>query len=108
MKNHGVEGHEFFALQAIDEKARSSGEVRLAKLGLDVAKALHRASIIVVVMADEQLFRETRYSLRIERKRLGYEDCGRCCWRLRCCASGDGGARRERGAASHEAASVEH
>jgi hypothetical protein len=52
VKGHRVHRDRLFALESIDEKTRRIGKIEFAKLLLDEIEALHRASVIVLVVAD--------------------------------------------------------
>jgi hypothetical protein len=70
VQDHGVRGDQLLALEAIDEKIRSRVEVETRELLGDEIEPLHSAAVVVLVVADDQLFRHALDALRIAPKGL--------------------------------------
>ena len=71
VQDHRVPGDQLLALEAVERKAGRRGRGRARRARRDRAEALHRAGIVVVVVAGEQLFRQTGDGLGIERHGRG-------------------------------------
>ena len=70
VQDHRVGGDQLLALEAIDQEARRGREIEPGELLLDEVQALHRAAVVVLVMADDQLLRHALDALRIAAERL--------------------------------------
>jgi hypothetical protein len=70
MKDHRVHRDELLALEPVDDKSRSAREIELGELLLDEVEALHRAAIVVLVVADDRPLGHALDSRRIAAERL--------------------------------------
>jgi hypothetical protein len=59
MQDHRVRRDQLLALQPVDDEYGGRRKIRLCQLHLDCVEALHRARVIVLVVADEQFLRHT-------------------------------------------------
>src|SRR5204862_2323281 len=60
-----IGGDKLLALEAVDQKVRSGVEVEPGELFADQIQALHRAAVVILVVADDQLLRHALDVLRI-------------------------------------------
>ena len=72
MQDHGIAGNQLLALEAIDEEARRGVEVEAGQLLGYQVEALHRAAVVVLVVADDQLLGHAFDVLRIAAERLHF------------------------------------
>ena len=59
VQDHRVHRDQLFALETIDDEGRRGGEIEFGKLLLDRVEALHRAAVVVLVVADDQTLRHS-------------------------------------------------
>ena len=78
MQDHRVGGDQLLALEAIDEEVGRGVEVEPGKLLGDEIEPLHRAAVVVLVVADDQLLRHALDVLRIAAERLHAVGHHRC------------------------------
>src|SRR5713101_620306 len=84
VQNHRVHRDQLFALQSVDDEPRRLGKIQFGELCGNRGQALDRADVVVFVVADKDLFGDSLYRFRIERKRLDlirHRFCSR--WRRR-------------------------
>jgi hypothetical protein len=72
VEDHRIGGDEFLALQTIHDEDRRSGEVELRQLRRNGVEPFHRPAVVVLVVADDQLFRQALESRRVTGQRLHF------------------------------------
>jgi hypothetical protein len=70
VQDHRIHGDELLALQAVDDEIRRLREVELGELRGDGVEPLHRAPVIVLVVARQQLLGKAVDVLGVERHGL--------------------------------------
>ena len=66
VQDHRIRGDQLLALEAVDDEVRRLGKIEIGELGADRIEPLHRADVVVLVMADEDLLGNALDRLRIE------------------------------------------
>ena len=59
VQDHRVHRDQLFALEPIDDEGRRRREIEFGKLLIDRVEALHRAAVVVLVVADDQTLRHS-------------------------------------------------
>src|SRR5262249_19631208 len=68
--DHGVHCDELLALEPVDQEVGRTCVIEFGKLVLDAVETLHRAAIVVLVVADDEPFRHSLDPRRIAAQRL--------------------------------------
>jgi len=68
--DHRIRGDQFLALETVQDEDRRRRDVEAGQLGRDGVQPLHRAAVVVFIMADEQLLGDAFDLRRIERQLL--------------------------------------
>jgi hypothetical protein len=109
VQDHGIESHEFLALQPVYQKAWRCRKIGASELALYVAQPFYSAHVIIVVVTDQQSFRQAGNGFRIKWQWLGRETRRRGEGWCLCCGAGSGGcAGGEDDAPRNKATPVEH
>jgi hypothetical protein len=76
VQQHRVGGDQLLALQPVEAEARSRRRIEGGEIPADRVQPAHRAAIVVLVVAGDQLGREALEAGRLEGDRTGLEGHG--------------------------------
>jgi hypothetical protein len=68
MQDHRICGDQLFPLESVNQEIRHGGKIKARELFIDEIKPFYRAAVVVLIVADDQLFLHSLDAGRITSK----------------------------------------